>query len=64
MVSNWTKDAQGFLTFHFEIPEGATAKITLPFYPVCAANGNEVIVKNGSYDYSYMPSVDLSDPEY
>ncbi len=59
IVSNWTINEEGALNFHFEVPEGATAKIALPYYPVCAAGGNEVIVKNGSYDYTYMPSVKL-----
>lgn len=59
IVSDWELKEDGSLKFHFEVPEGASAKITLPYYPVCAAGGNEVSVKSGSYDYSYMPSVTL-----
>ena len=59
VVSNWEVKEDGSLNFHFDVPEGATAKITLPYYPVCAAGGNEVTVKSGSYDYSYMPSVKM-----
>ena len=59
IVSDWELKEDGSLQFHFEVPEGAAAKITLPYYPVCAAGGNEISVKNGSYDYSYMPSVTL-----
>ena len=59
LVSNWEVKEDGSLNFHFEVPEGANAKITLPYYPVCAAGGNEVTVKSGSYDYSYMPSVKM-----
>ncbi|MBR3241646.1 MAG: family 78 glycoside hydrolase catalytic domain [Parasporobacterium sp.] len=59
IVSNWNISENGDLSFHFEIPEGMTARIALPFYPVCAAGGNEVTVRSGSYDYTYMPSKKL-----
>ena len=55
IVSNWDLQPSGSLSFHFEIPEGVTAKIVLPNYPVCAAGGNEMIVRSGSYDYAYVP---------
>ncbi|MBR2696582.1 MAG: family 78 glycoside hydrolase catalytic domain [Parasporobacterium sp.] len=59
IISNWNIGEDGSLSFHFEIPEDVTAVIALPYYPVCAAGGNEITVKSGSYDYTYMPSKKL-----
>ena len=56
LTSNWTVREDGSLNFHFEIPEGTEARVVLPYYPVCAAYGNEMTVHSGSFDYAYMPS--------
>ena len=57
IVSNWEIKENGELSFHFEIPKDTQADIYLPSYHI---NGEKVFdgisVKEGSYDYSYMPT--------
>ena len=59
IVSEWEIEKDGALRFHFEIPEGMTANITLPYYPFCAADGGTYQVGEGAYDYTYMPNCTL-----
>lgn len=52
-VSNWKVNEDGTLSFHFEIPFGAKAKVILP-----SSQKEAFELKTGKYDFTYQPERD------
>ncbi len=60
IVSEWKLLEDGQLKFHFEIPDGVKAYLTLPYFPEAEGESGKYVLSGGSYDYNYFPTKDFA----